>query len=118
MGKDKKARKRKKNNGCNINSEEYNKQHEISNEDEERIEQRRSNRIGSIIGILAITITAIVVVFKVLIKVINVWPSEGFVYQYMHILMTMVLTSLLIVIGSAISFCIEDLQRYNITDIK
>jgi hypothetical protein len=87
--------------------------------------QRRSNRLVAILGMLTIAGTIAAFSFKLLIGVINVWPREGYIYIYLHILMTILVTSLLILIISAAIYFINDLARfdvinpnYRINDVK
>lgn len=81
---------------------------------------RRENRFVGILSLLVITGTLFSLVFKMMLKVINVWPTNGVVYQYMQIMMSVLVTSLIIVIIRAVLFCLVDLQRYDLSrnDLK
>ncbi|MEY8355050.1 hypothetical protein AALB39_17045 [Lachnospiraceae bacterium 54-53] len=96
----------------------------IAKQNEEKVnkentdyEQRRSNRLGAIIGILALIGAILIIVFNILINAINAWPLQGYTYQYMQFLFVIVVTSIILLIFRAVTYCYYDLKRHNIMDL-
>ncbi len=105
-------------NGVNCNESDTIEQTSELNDNHENndFEQRRSNRLGAIIGILAAIGAILIFVFNFLINAINMWPLQGYSYQYVQILMVIVVTSIILIIFRAVTYCYYDLKRHNIKD--
>ncbi|GLB28124.1 hypothetical protein LAD12857_00470 [Lacrimispora amygdalina] len=104
---------------CNLELKDTSKINEYYSDSKtlEEFTGRRGNRFVGVLSLLVITGTIFSVVFKIMMKVINVWPTEGIVYQYMQVLMSFLVTSLIIVIFRAVYYCLFDLQRYDVKRI-
>ncbi|WP_099467251.1 hypothetical protein [Konateibacter massiliensis] len=86
---------------------------------QDKKENRRSIRLGTIIAIVAILSTICTILYKMTRNVINIWPESGHLYYiYMWILFLAPLGATVVIFFEIIWFIIGDLKRYNILDEK
>lgn len=84
---------------------------------QEKKENRRSIRSGTIIAILAILGTICAVLYKMTRNVIGIWPEKGNIYYYYAwILLLVPLGATVQILIEIVLFITEDVKRYNILD--
>lgn len=76
--------------------------------------QKRSVRIATIIGIIAIFAGIATVLCKILLKFTNTWTTNGAVYFLCEGLALITFASLLLIVMRASMFCLYDLKRQDV----
>lgn len=111
-------RKRKKKNR-NMKKREIRKM-KVENRHETTIdaekEQRRTTRLGAIIAIVAVIGTLCAFLFKMTIRLLNIWAEQGVMYWYLQVLLALSLSTSVIIFIDIVLYVISDLKRYNMLD--
>lgn len=88
----------------------------IKNNIKQTKEERRNIRIGVVIAIISILITALAVLKEFAIDMIAIWPETGVFYWYRIILLVVVLASVMVIFFDILIYVVNDLQRHNVIE--
>lgn len=84
--------------------------------DDAEKEQRRTARLGAVIPIVAVIGTLCTFLFEMTVSSLNVWPKQGIMYWYLHVLFSFALSTVVIIFLDIVLYVINDLKRYNTLD--
>ena len=82
------------------------------------MEERRGNRIASVIALLASLWALGRIVYKLTLVVMNVWPTAGWMYRYLQGLFVLSVSIITIIIIDMTVYIFVELKRYNNLDSK
>lgn len=86
--------------------------------DKNDVEQRRVNRTGTILAIIALVGTLLLFLFKITINALNIWSAKSIIYRLAQIVFVSILSSVIWIILDIILYIIKDMKRNNVIDEK
>lgn len=66
--------------------------------EEEEKEHRRTTRMAAIVAILALAGTVLIFLYKMALKVLNVWVETGVIYQYFKMFISLILAIMVMIL--------------------
>ena len=85
--------------------------------EEEEKEHRRTTRMTTIVAILALAGTILTFLYKMALKVLNVWVETGVIYQYLKMFISLILAIMIMILIDIVYYVLYDLKRHDVLNI-
>lgn len=82
--------------------------------EEEEKEHRRATRMATIVAILALAGTVLTFLYKMALKVLNVWVETGVIYQYLKMFISLILAIMIMILIDIVYYVLYDLKRHDV----